>query len=102
MRSEDAHHGPALAGSGTFQSGSHFVTHLRLTPNDTAVAFAKPRFQACVRLGLGERREILQEVDPGQTAFGFELLPQVCGRCLAPDFHQSSLSRVLTKCKEIE
>jgi hypothetical protein len=95
MRREDARHGPPLAGSDTLQSGSHFVTPLRLTPNDTAVAFAQPRFQAPVRLGLGERREILQQVDPRQPPFGFELLPQVCGRCSAPSFYQGSLARVL-------
>ncbi|NLY01733.1 MAG: hypothetical protein GXY83_37080 [Rhodopirellula sp.] len=101
MRRNNARNGPAIAGSDAFQSRSHFVTPFGLTPDDASVSFAQPRFQASVRLGLGERRKFFQEVDPREPPFGFELLPQVCGRRSAPNFHKGSLPRVLTKCKEI-
>ena len=72
MRRNNARNGPAIAGSDAFQSRSHFVTPFGLTPDDASVSFAQPRFQASVRLGLGERRKFFQEVDPREPPFGFD------------------------------
>ncbi|GEM_PF-2206045 len=101
MRREDVHHCARLASFDPFQSGLHFVTPLRLTPNDTAVAFAQSRLQSHVLLAVGQPGKIFQEFDPGQSSLSLELLPQIWSRCGTPKFHVGSLPRVLTKCKEI-